>query len=105
MLAEGDPLDVNVLVLQRAGLVVVDLVVADRELLPRRNHPDGRAFPRRGRRVTLKLLDRLRLEGSRRLLGQVERLEDELARLPLLPCPHVLGARQIERSLARVMPT
>src|ERR1700730_3032264 len=99
MLPQRDPLDVDVLVLERAGLVVVQLIVADRQLLLWRDHREACSLRHGRRRIVLELFDGPRPEGSRRILGQIECLQDELARLPLLPPAHVLGARQIKRFL------
>src|SRR5215510_7660215 len=96
VLAQRDALDVDVVVLERTGLVVVHLVVTHREELRGRPGVPIHAFGGRGRRVALELLDSARCEGPRGVLGQVERLQDELARLPLLASAHVLRAGEIE---------
>ena len=97
VLAKRDAQDVHVVVLERARLVVVHLVVAHHQLRVRGQGLAERVGRRRWR-VAAQLLDRLRAQRAHRRLRQVERLEDELAHLPVALRPHALGAREVEPS-------
>src|SRR5215475_11702024 len=81
MLAQRDALHVNVLVFEWAGLVVVHLVVAHGEGLGGRHRLHAQARGEKGRRMALEFLDGARLEWPRGVLGEIERLQNELARL------------------------
>src|SRR5207249_11056570 len=91
--------DVDVAILQRARLVVVHLLVAQQELLLRRDGREPRLGRLGGRREALDLLDRLRRERARGAFRQIERLEDELAHLPRARAAVVTRARQVELAL------
>src|SRR5438093_673170 len=91
--------DVDVAILQRARLVVVHLLVAQQELLLRRDGREPRLGRLGGRREALDLLDRLRRERARGVFRQIERLEDELAHLPRARAAVVTRARQVELAL------
>src|SRR2546422_3553766 len=90
---------VDVPILQGARLVVVHLLVADHELLLRRDRHEHLVGRLRGRREALDLLDRPRLERACGVLRQIERLEDELAHLSLARTAVVARARQVELAL------
>src|SRR5207237_5570367 len=85
---------VDVAILQRAGLVGVDLLVADRGLLVVGNRRRRRGIARGRRREAVDLFHPLALERARGVLRKVERLEDELAHLALARAAVVAGARQ-----------
>src|SRR6266508_3241221 len=93
VLAQGEAQDVDVVILERAGLVVVHLLVTDGQGLALRYGGEVRRLGLGRRRVALELLDGLGPERARGVLGQVEGLEDELAHLPPPLAAHVLGAR------------
>src|SRR3990172_6092621 len=88
------PQQVDVAVLERARLVVVPLLVAEEQLRVGRHLRERIVRGRRRRGEALDLLDRLGLERPRRVLGQVERLEDELAHLARARAAVVARARQ-----------
>src|SRR5262245_27203228 len=86
--------NVDVEVLERTGLIVVDLLVAEVQLgLGRQRLQDG-IVDLRGRRVVLDLLDGANLERPARVARQVERLQHEQARLALTAAAVVAGVRQ-----------
>ena len=91
--------DVHVAVLQRAGLVVVDLAVAELE------HDVGAERRLRlgsglgGGRERPQVLQRRRLHGPGGVAREIERLQDELADLSRAPAPVVARRREMERFL------
>ena len=93
---DGHAQHVDVAVLQRAGIVVVHLAVAQEQLLLGGNGRRRVAPALRGRREALDLLDGLGLERPRGVLGQVERLEHELADLARAGPAVVAGAGEEE---------
>src|SRR5437660_4297002 len=92
---DRDPQHVHVFVLERTGLVVVDLFVADPELLAGRDWGKRLRGCRR-RRIPLDLLNGFCLERSSGVLRQIERLQNELADLPLARTAVVARACQVE---------
>src|SRR5438093_582241 len=91
--------DVDIAVLQWTRLVVVHLLVAQHELLRRRDGREPLLGRLGGRREALDLLDRLRRERARGVLRKIERLEDELAHLPRARAAVVARARQVDLAL------
>ena len=96
MATDRDALDVDVEVLERTGLVIVDLLVAERDLRVRRQRDQQRLHGfRRGGEV-LDLLDGARLERPRRIARKIERFQHELADLALAGASVIARAREIE---------
>src|SRR5262245_65820106 len=81
--ADRDAPDVDVEVLERTGLIVVDLLVAEVQLGVGRQRLQDRIVDLRGRRMMLDLLDGADLERAARVARQGERLQHERTRLAL----------------------